>query len=153
MVSRPAGQRRYQCFQLALAGNPRSPLKELIPPSLDNIRVHIELGGQLGQRLLALHSSKCHLRLESVAMVPARSSRHTMSCTRQHAAFRQKTHLSQTFRLPAPSLSPRTLECWRWLREGPRYLKLGGRVLYRVADIEAYEQSIVRSSTSGTRNA
>jgi hypothetical protein len=40
-------------------------------------------------------------------------------------------------------ISPRTLERWRWLREGPRYLKLGGRVLYRVADIEAYERSIV----------
>ncbi len=40
-------------------------------------------------------------------------------------------------------ISPRTLERWRWLGEGPRYLKLGGRVLYRVADIEAYEQSIV----------
>ena len=40
-------------------------------------------------------------------------------------------------------ISPRTLERWRWLREGPRYLKLGGRFLYRVADIEAYEQSII----------
>jgi len=40
-------------------------------------------------------------------------------------------------------ISPRTLERWRWLREGPRYLKLGGRVLYRVTDIEAYEQSII----------
>ena len=41
-------------------------------------------------------------------------------------------------------ISPRTLERWRWLGEGPCYLKLGGRVLYRVADIEAYEQSIVQ---------
>jgi len=40
-------------------------------------------------------------------------------------------------------ISLRTLERWRWLGEGPRYLKLGGRVLYRVADIEAYEQSII----------
>jgi hypothetical protein len=40
-------------------------------------------------------------------------------------------------------ISPRTLERWRWLGEGPRYLKLGGRVLYRIADIEAYEQSII----------
>ena len=40
-------------------------------------------------------------------------------------------------------ISPRTLERWRWLGQGPRYLKLGGRVLYRVADIEAYEQSII----------
>ena len=50
-------------------------------------------------------------------------------------------------------ISPRTLERWRWLREGPRYLKLGGRVLYRVADIEAYEQSIIcltKADASGT---
>jgi hypothetical protein len=46
-------------------------------------------------------------------------------------------------------ISPRTLERWRWLGEGPQYLKLGGRVLYRVADIEAYEQSI----TCQTKNA
>ncbi len=48
-------------------------------------------------------------------------------------------------------ISPRTLERWRWLGEGPRYLKLGGRVLYRVADIEAYEQSIVRLITSDSK--
>jgi hypothetical protein len=41
-------------------------------------------------------------------------------------------------------VSPRTLERWRWLSQGPRYLKLGGRVLYRVSDIEAYERSIIR---------
>jgi|LakMenEpi03Aug12_release.lakeMendotaPanAssembly.Ray.scaffolds.fasta_scaffold1355208_1 hypothetical protein len=40
-------------------------------------------------------------------------------------------------------ISPRTLERWRWLGQGPRYLKLGGRVLYRLADIEAYEQSVI----------
>jgi hypothetical protein len=40
-------------------------------------------------------------------------------------------------------ISPRTLERWRWLGEGPQYLKLGGRVLYRMVDIEAYEQSII----------
>jgi hypothetical protein len=36
-------------------------------------------------------------------------------------------------------LSPRTLEQWRWKRIGPRYLKIGGRVLYCLDDIEAYE--------------
>ncbi len=47
-------------------------------------------------------------------------------------------------------ISPRTLERWRWLGEGPQYLKLGGRVLYRVSDIEAYEQSIVRLGIANT---
>lgn len=37
------------------------------------------------------------------------------------------------------SLSPRTLERWRWLKQGPHYLKVGGRVLYRLDDIESYE--------------
>ena len=36
-------------------------------------------------------------------------------------------------------ISPRTLEQWRWQGCGPRFLKLGGRVLYRLADVEAYE--------------
>ena len=50
-------------------------------------------------------------------------------------------------------ISPRTLERWRWLREGPRYLKLGGRVLYRVADIEAYEQSIICLTKADATNS
>jgi hypothetical protein len=37
------------------------------------------------------------------------------------------------------NVSPRTLERWRWLRQGPQYLKIGGRVVYRLDDIEAYE--------------
>jgi Helix-turn-helix domain len=38
------------------------------------------------------------------------------------------------------SLSPRTLERWRWLQEGPKYVKVGGRILYRLEDIEAFEK-------------
>lgn len=37
------------------------------------------------------------------------------------------------------SLSPRTLERWRWLGQGPAYVKLGGRVAYRLEDIQSYE--------------
>lgn len=36
-------------------------------------------------------------------------------------------------------LSPRTLERWRWIRQGPPFLRLGGRIVYRVVDIEAFE--------------
>ena len=82
---------------------PAAPSRGLISPRLDHIRVDIELGGQLSQRLLALHSSKRHLRLEGRAMVPARSSRHGVSCSRHHAAVRQKIHLSQMFRWPEPA--------------------------------------------------
>jgi hypothetical protein len=37
------------------------------------------------------------------------------------------------------SLSPRTLERWRWLKQGPDYLKIGGRIVYRLEDVEAFE--------------
>ena len=34
--------------------------------------------------------------------------------------------------------SPRTLEAWRIQGKGPRYLKICGRVLYDVADLDAF---------------
>ena len=36
-------------------------------------------------------------------------------------------------------LSHRTLERWRHDENGPAYLKIGGRIVYRLSDIEAYE--------------
>jgi len=48
-------------------------------------------------------------------------------------------------------ISPRTLERWRWLGEGLRFLKLGGRVVYRMEDVEAFEAERLRSSTSETQ--
>lgn len=52
-------------------------------------------------------------------------------------------------------ISHRTLERWRWIGEGPKFLKVGGRVVYRLADIEEYETSLVRTCTSdkGPREA
>ena len=35
-------------------------------------------------------------------------------------------------------VSPRTLETWRSLKKGPRYVKVGGRVVYRLSDLEAW---------------
>jgi hypothetical protein len=40
------------------------------------------------------------------------------------------------------------LERWRWLGQGPRYCKIGGRVVYRLADVEEHEASSLRTSTS-----
>jgi hypothetical protein len=48
-------------------------------------------------------------------------------------------HLNQVELGRRWSMSHRTLERWRWEGHGPRYLKVGGRVLYRLADIEAFE--------------
>lgn len=56
-------------------------------------------------------------------------------------------HLNQTELSARWNVSPRTLERWRWLGEGPRYLKLGGRVLYRLEDVEAHEEEQLRHAT------
>jgi hypothetical protein len=49
------------------------------------------------------------------------------------------SHLCQEELARRWRISPRTLERWRWLGQGPAFLKLGGRVAYRLEDIEAYE--------------
>lgn len=38
-----------------------------------------------------------------------------------------------------------TLATWRSRGNGPPYVKVGGKVLYRVTDIEAYEKKNTRS--------
>jgi hypothetical protein len=51
-------------------------------------------------------------------------------------------HLNQVHLARRWNLSPRTLERWRWLNQGPRYLKIGGRVVYRMEDVEAFENEV-----------
>jgi hypothetical protein len=46
-------------------------------------------------------------------------------------------------------VSPRTLEQWRWQGRGPRFLKIGGRVVYRLADVEAFEAASLHANTTG----
>ncbi|MCC3861774.1 helix-turn-helix domain-containing protein [Emcibacteraceae bacterium Y4] len=57
-------------------------------------------------------------------------------------------HLNQIELADPWNLSERTLERWRWLGEGPAFMKLGGRVVYRVEDIEAFEANQMRQSTT-----
>ena len=45
-------------------------------------------------------------------------------------------------------LSPRTLDRYRVSGEGPEYFKLGTRVRYRLADLEAWTETRRRRSTS-----
>jgi len=59
------------------------------------------------------------------------------------------THINQTQLAKRWNMSPRTLERWRWLGQGPVFLKLGGRVLYRLEDIESYEANHLQSNTNG----
>ena len=35
--------------------------------------------------------------------------------------------------------SHRTLERWRWLKTGPAYLRIGGRIVYQLEDIQKFE--------------
>lgn len=46
-------------------------------------------------------------------------------------------------------ISPRTLEQWRWLGKGPKFLKIGARVIYDEADIEAFEADQLCQNTHG----
>ena len=46
-----------------------------------------------------------------------------------------------------------TLDNWRWKGGGPRYLKVGGRVRYRLADLADWLDAQSRSSTSDGRSA
>jgi predicted DNA-binding transcriptional regulator AlpA len=48
-------------------------------------------------------------------------------------------------------LSEKTLERWRMLGTGPAFLKLGSRVLYSSAEVEAHERERTRRCTAGDR--
>ena len=45
-------------------------------------------------------------------------------------------------------LNPKTLANWRSKGRGPKFLKIGGRVLYPRAELDAYKASCLRQSTS-----
>ena len=53
-------------------------------------------------------------------------------------------HLDQSNLSRRWRVSPRTLERWRWLKIGPAYVKVGGRVIYRLEDVVAYEMAHLR---------
>ncbi|MEP4838327.1 MAG: helix-turn-helix domain-containing protein [Paracoccaceae bacterium] len=46
-------------------------------------------------------------------------------------------------------ISPRTSEQWRWLGKGPKFLKIGARVLYDETEIESYEAAQMCQNTNG----
>lgn len=45
-------------------------------------------------------------------------------------------------------LNANTLANWRMQGTGPRYIKLGRKVLYPMAELEAFEQRQLRGSTA-----
>lgn len=62
-------------------------------------------------------------------------------------------HLTQKELARRWCLSPRTLERWRWLNQGPVFLKIGGRVAYRLIDIEAFEKAQLQTGTGSFAGA
>ncbi|GBE07063.1 MAG TPA: DNA-binding protein [Phycisphaerales bacterium] len=50
-------------------------------------------------------------------------------------------------------ISPRTLERWRLIGEGPDYCKFGSRVMYPDTALDEYAQRSIRRSTSDTGQA
>ena len=62
-------------------------------------------------------------------------------------------HLNQGQLADRWDVSEATLERWRTAGIGPVYLKLQGRVLYRVEDVEAFETNSLRKSTSERADA
>ena len=58
-------------------------------------------------------------------------------------------HLNQTGLAERWRVSERTLEQWRWQGKGPHYLKIGGRVVYRLEDVEAFEAANLHVNTVG----
>lgn len=51
----------------------------------------------------------------------------------------EERHLNQVQLARRWSLSPRTLERWRWRQQGPDFIKAGGRVVYSIEAITAFE--------------
>jgi hypothetical protein len=47
-------------------------------------------------------------------------------------------------------MSPRTLEQWRWQGKGPKYLKIGAKVIYRLEDVESFESESLRLNTTAS---
>lgn len=57
-------------------------------------------------------------------------------------------HLTQLELAERWRISPRTLEKWRYLGVGVEHLKIGGRVIYRMDDVRAYEAAHRKGHTS-----
>lgn len=59
-------------------------------------------------------------------------------------------HLNQKQLAARWRCSEACLERWRCEGIGPKFMKLTGRVLYRMVDIEAYEESCLATSTKAS---
>ena len=62
--------------------------------------------------------------------------------TNSQTAFLTPDELASRYRIPKPTAAK-----WRWNGSGPAFVKLGSRVLYREADVEAWIAANLRTST------
>lgn len=60
-------------------------------------------------------------------------------------------YLTQTALSRRWKVSPRTLERWRWSGVGPRFIKIGGSVRYRLEDVLAYEAGRLSDNPTAAR--
>ena len=65
----------------------------------------------------------------------------------------QVHHLAQKELARRWGYSTRTLERWRVAGHGPKFLKLNGRVRYRLEDVEAFEAERIHESTTQAADA
>jgi DNA-binding transcriptional MerR regulator len=49
-------------------------------------------------------------------------------------------HLTQNELAARWNVSPRTIERWRSIGEGPKFVRISNRVMFRIEDIEAFEK-------------
>jgi Helix-turn-helix domain len=56
-------------------------------------------------------------------------------------------HLTQRQLAHRLGVSQRTLEGWRYRGKGPAYLRLEGRVAYRLTDVEHFEQECLQTTS------
>jgi len=75
-------------------------------------------------------------------MIPKR-----LTATNDFQAPAPVQHLDQRDLAARWLVSPRTLEQWRCQGRGPRFLKLGGRVVYPMEEVEAFESANLHANT------
>lgn len=59
-----------------------------------------------------------------------------------------KTYLTTTALAARWHLTPHTLAQWRWNGQGPRFSKMGKKILYELKYIEEFEERSVHQNTS-----
>lgn len=60
----------------------------------------------------------------------------------------QPVHLNTSEVASRLRVHQRTVERWRRMKVGPPFLKVMGRILYRLSDVEAYEAAQLRLKDS-----